>query len=273
MNDSLTIKPIGVLRAAKPLKFHAAHQPRREALEERNVVELMPGTELARGLSDLDGFSHVWLVSWFHRNTTWRPMVLPPRGPKKRRGVFATRSPHRPNPLGMSVVELIGVEPGRLLLGACDLVDGTPILDIKPYIAAYDALPDARGGWTTEVEAALSAPPTFAVTWTPLAEEQAEWLATHWGVDFRAHVLAVLARDPRPHRTRRIRKRHDGRLEIGCGAWRAYFHVDAEAARVEVEQLDAAFPAHWMTDEWRVRIPDKEAQTAYLARWPSPYRD
>ena len=268
---SLSLSPIGYIRTAKPLKFHAAHQPREDDLVERNVLELIDDADLALGLRDLDGFSRVWLLSWFHRNAAWRPLVLPPRGPKKRRGVFATRSPHRPNPLALSAVELIAVEKGRLLLGPCDLIDGTPVFDIKPYIAAYDSFPDARGGWTAEVDAEWATTPKFAVTLSPLAAEQAEWLAANWSVDFRAHVMASLARDPRPHRTRRIRKRHDARLEIGCGAWRAYFVVEGD--RVEIEQLDAAFPAHWMDDEWRNRIPDREAQAAFLARWSSPYGD
>lgn len=268
MSDSLTLHPIGFIRAAKPLKFHAAHQPREDE-PERNALELVPGHDYGLALRDLEGFSRVWLLSWFHRNTEWRPLVLPPRGPKQRRGVFATRSPHRPNPLGLTAVELIAVEKERLILGPCDLIDGTPVFDLKPYIAAYDAFPDAIGGWTAQVDAALAEPPRFTVALTPLAEAQAEWLAAQWSIDFRPRMLAALARDPSAHRTRRIRKRHDGRMEIGCGAWRGYFVVAGE--QVRIEQLDAAFPAHWLTDAERTRVPDKAAQQAFLERWPSPY--
>ncbi|MCF3651318.1 tRNA (N6-threonylcarbamoyladenosine(37)-N6)-methyltransferase TrmO [Synoicihabitans lomoniglobus] len=270
MHDSLTLRPIGFIRTAQRVKFQAGHQP--SALgRESSVLELVPGHGYDLALRDLEGFSRVWLLSWFHRNTTWRPLVLPPRGPKQRRGVFATRSPHRPNPLGLTAATLLSVDhrAGRVVLGPCDLVEGTPIFDLKPYIAAYDAFPEADGGWTAAVDAALLAPPTFTVGISPGAEEQAEWLLAHWGVDFRPRMLALLARDPSPHRTRRIRRRGDGRMEIGCGAWRGYFTVVEK--RVEIIALDAAYPRSWLRDMARTDVPDREAQAALLDRWPSPY--
>ena len=269
-NDSLTLRPIGFIRTEKRVKFHAEHQPATDE-QERSCLELIPGHSYELALRDLEGFSRVWVLVWFHRNHDWRPLVLPPRGPKKRRGVFATRSPHRPNPLGMTAVELVSVDAvsGRLVLGPCDLVEGTPVFDIKPYIAAYDSFPEADGGWTAEVDAALAEPPRYAVALSPLALEQAEWLWLNWGIDFRPRMLTLLARDPSSHRTRRIRRRHDGRLEIGCGAWRGYFEVEGD--RVEINLLDAAYPLRWMNETWREAVLDREAQAGFLARWPSPY--
>ncbi|KAB2654137.1 MAG: tRNA (N6-threonylcarbamoyladenosine(37)-N6)-methyltransferase TrmO, partial [Verrucomicrobia bacterium] len=147
----LTLVPLGHVRTAKALKFDARHQPD-EAEAESNVIEIVPSPEHRRALQDLEGFSRIWLVWWFPLNATWRPLVLPPRGPAPRRGVLATRSPHRPNPIGLTAVQLLGVEGTRLRIGPCDLVDGTPILDIKPYIPAYDAFPDEKDGWLQEVE-------------------------------------------------------------------------------------------------------------------------
>ena len=152
-------------------------------------------------------------------------------------------------------------------MGACDLLEGTPIFDIKPYLAAYDSFPEAAGGWTAEVDAALALPPIYTVALAPLALEQAEWLLREWGIDFRPRMLTLLARDPTLHRTRRIRRRKDGRLEIGCGAWRGTFEVVDQ--RVEIVSLDAAYPLHWIQDEARGSIADREAQAAFLARWPS----
>ena len=265
MEPTLTLSPIGFIRSPKQVKFQARHQPS-ETDAESSVLELLPdcGHELA--VRDLAGFDRVWLVWWFHRNTTWRPLVLPPRGPAQRRGVFATRSPHRPNPLGLTPVRLLAVEGRRLVLGACDLVDGTPIFDIKPYIAAYDAFPGAKAGWHDEVAAALNVPPQFKVDFSPLAEAQGEWLLTSWGIDYRPRLLELLARDPSPHRTRRIRRRWGGRLEIGCGAWRAFFVVENQA--VKVLTLDAAYPPRFLNDPRLDDIPDREAQLAFLAHWP-----
>jgi tRNA-Thr(GGU) m(6)t(6)A37 methyltransferase TsaA len=130
VSDELTIKPIGFIRNGKSLKFNARHQPD-ESQPETNILELIKGDKYQKDLLDLEGFDRIWLIWWFHRNKDWRPQVLPPRGPAKRRGVFSTRSPHRPNPLGITPVQLLGIKKNLLMLGPCDLVEGTPIFDIK----------------------------------------------------------------------------------------------------------------------------------------------
>ncbi|MCU0793305.1 MAG: TrmO family methyltransferase, partial [Opitutaceae bacterium] len=155
---------------------------------------------------------------------------------------------------------------GRVLrLGPCDLVEGTPIFDIKPYVPAYDAFPGARAGWIDEVDAAEAAPPAFAVELEARATEQAEWLRASWGVDFLPRVRELLARDPAPHRTRRIRRTDTG-FEIGCGAWRAMFTVDGGLVRVT--GLGPAYPRRFLEREGYEKVPDREAQLAFLDRWP-----
>jgi len=265
VSDSLTLKPIGFIRTEKRVKFQARHQPI-DGEEECNLLELLPGSNFEQALKDIEGFDRVWLLWWFHRNETWRPLVLPPRGPSKRRGVFATRSPHRPNPLGMTPVRLLGVEGRTLRLGACDLVDGTPVFDVKPYVPAYDSFPEAKAGWISEVDAEVSAPARFAVTFSVQADEQARWLREEHGVDFTARLTELLSRDPSPHRTRRIRKRPSGGFEIGCGAWRAAFTVDGDT--VAVNALETGYPLRFLTRAGYEAVPDREAQMAFLARWP-----
>lgn len=265
-SPTLTLTPIGFIRTGKRVKFQAAHQPVENEVE-TNVLELVPGMNFEQALQDLAGFDRVWLVWWFHRNETWRPLVLPPRGPAKRRGVFATRSPHRPNPLGMTPVRLLGVSARTLLLGACDLVDGTPVFDVKPYVPAYDSFPEAKSGWIAEVDAELRTPAGFVVTYSEQAELQMQWLREAYGVDFAARLEELLSRDPRPHRTRRIRKRRKGVFEIGCGAWRATFTVDEFAMRVTVAGVEAGYPLRFLTEQRRTAVPDREAQIAFLARW------
>ncbi len=265
MDTGLTLKPIGYIATQKPLKFHARHQPL-EAEPERNILELLPNSGYEQALQDVAGFSRIWLIWWFHRNNAWKPLVLPPRGPSKRRGVFSTRSPYRPNPLGLTPVQLIGVEGRKLILGACDLVDGTPVFDIKPYIPAYDIFPGEKAGWTDEVEALQQAPPQFAVVLSPLAQTQAEWLLAHWQIDFRPRMTEFLSRDPAPHRTRRIKRRRTGVFEIGCGAWRAVFTVAGNV--VNIQALDAAYTQRFLTSSQRDDVPDRQAQLAYIEQWP-----
>src|SRR5688572_23751836 len=181
MDTSLTLNPIGYIRSEKTVKFHAPHQPAEDDREERNVLELLRDQPFALALRDLSGFSRIWLLWWFHRNNTWNPLVQPPRGPVQKRGVFATRSPHRPNPLGLTSVQLIAVEGRRLILGPCDLVDGTPVFDIKPYIPEYDSFPEETSGWISEVDALHKAEPSFEVRFSALASMQAQWLSEEIG--------------------------------------------------------------------------------------------
>ncbi len=267
MSDSLTLKPIGFIRTEKRVKFQALHQPA-DGEVECNVLELLPGMNFEQALQDLAGFDRVWLLWWFHRNETWRPLVLPPRGPSRRRGVLATRSPHRPNPLGMTPVRLLGVEGRTLRLGACDLVDGTPVFDVKPYVPAYDSFPEANAGWIAEVDAEVNAPARFTVEFSEGVETQARWLRETHQVDFTARLVELLSRDPSPHRTRRIRKRASGASEIGCGAWRAVFTVDEVNSRVTVKALETGYPLRFLMREGYEDIPDRDAQMAFLARWP-----
>lgn len=267
MPPSLEFDPIGYVRTGRQVKFEALHQPV-EASAEQHILEIVPGCGYEDGLRDLQGFTRIWLIWWFHRNTTWRPMVLPPRGPAVRRGVFATRSPHRPNPIGITPVQLLAVERGRLLLGPCDLVDGTPVLDIKPYLPAYDAFPLESPGWTAAVAAEHATTPGFEVKLSSLAEEQAEWLQREWNIDFRPRLLELLSRDPTPHRTRRIKKLPGTDLLcVGCGAWRALFR--REESRIRIVSLEPGFPSGLLQREGSEKVPDRQAQLEFLAHWES----
>src|SRR5258706_13579969 len=111
------------------------------------VLELDPERIPEAALRDLDGVERIWILSFRDRSGTWAPGVRPPRGAREKRAVFATRSPDRPNPLGLSAVKLVRIEGTRLFVSGIDLLDGTPILDIKPYVPYADAFPDSRAGW------------------------------------------------------------------------------------------------------------------------------
>ena len=116
----------------------------------RGFVEVLP--ELAEGLKDLDGFSHVILLYHFHRVQQARLMVTPFLDSQPH-GVFATRAPVRPNPIGLSVVKLLGIDQNILHIENVDIVDGTPLLDIKPYVPEFDQHPADRVGWLEQTKA------------------------------------------------------------------------------------------------------------------------
>src|SRR6202042_3087805 len=110
--------------------------------EAEGTIVLEAGRDFEHALSDFAEWDYLWVLYWFHLNDGWRPKVLPPRS-KVRRGVFSTRSPHRPSPIGMSVVKLVRVEGLTVHVRGVDMIDGTPVLDIKPYVPSADAIPDA----------------------------------------------------------------------------------------------------------------------------------
>lgn len=224
----LICRPIGFVRTDTPGvadRFLAPRQPEGQAGVSR--IELVAGMHLDAACHDLEGFSRIWLLAWFHLNRGWRPKVNPPRDLRRRRGVLATRSPHRPNPLALTCVPLLKVEPLRLWIGAHDLVDGTPILDIKPYLPEVDCHPDERTGWITPH------PQTWRVEFSERARRQVDWLHLHYHPDFGQRLCEVLGRDPRPHRSRRIARLPDGRHRLGCGPWRCWFELHPDHVLVQ----------------------------------------
>ena len=151
-------RPIGILRSPYSRRIDAPHQS--------TVVE---GTEAGafalatlelqdwldeQVIQDLSGFDRLWLIFSFHLSEGWKSCVKPPRGGPKR-GVLATRSPHRPKSIGLSAVELVKIEGRILHLRGIDLLDGTPVLDIKPYVPYADSFPDSKAGWIDELDAQL----------------------------------------------------------------------------------------------------------------------
>jgi len=115
------------------------------------VLELDPSIVPEVALADLAGMERIWVLSLLDRGGTFAPEVTPPRGPRTKRSLFSTRSPDRPNPIGLSAVELVRIEGTRLHVRGIDLLDGTPILDLKPYLAYADSFPDAKAGWVDTI--------------------------------------------------------------------------------------------------------------------------
>ena len=218
-------EPIGVVRSPFKEKANAPRQAR-TAEDVEATIELFPGRDFEHALEDVATWERLWVLFVFHQVEGWRPKVLPPRS-EKRRGVFATRSPHRPNPIGLSAVRLVGVDGLTLRIRDVDILDGSPVLDIKPYVPYADAFPDAGSGWLAPVADPL---PAYLVSWTDDARAQAAWLAAR-GVDLREPVERALALGPKPNAYRRIR-RVEGALELGVKEWRVRFEALDREMRV-----------------------------------------
>ncbi|MBP5299872.1 MAG: tRNA (N6-threonylcarbamoyladenosine(37)-N6)-methyltransferase TrmO [Victivallales bacterium] len=194
--ETVSFSPIGVVHSCYRTKFGI---PRQSGLidEGRGAVELLYPYNQPNILRGVEAFSHIWIIFLFHQNLRekWKATVRPPRlGGDRRLGVFATRSPFRPNPIGLSVVKLEGVEirpHGRIFLNVSglDLVDGTPVLDLKPYLPYADAIPGATGGFAPEapeemLKVSFSAEAEAALAGSPK--------------EFRELCRKVIAANPRP---------------------------------------------------------------------------
>ena len=189
----IEMKIVARIRSDFPTKFGI---PRQSGLVEdlRATVVFEPEYRDPAALRGLEGFSHIWLIWQFSQavRDTWSPTVRPPRlGGNARMGVFATRSPFRPNAIGLSCVRLEGIrhdpDLGDMLeVSGADLMDGTPILDVKPYVPYADCRPEALGGFTGN-----DGGHTLTVDFPPALLEQVR-------PDKREALLGVLARDPRP---------------------------------------------------------------------------
>lgn len=195
---SFTFNPIGLIRSPWKEKFAVPRQPGLVTAM-GGELELISPYNHPDTLRGLENFSHLWLLFVFHQTSQqgWKPLVRPPRlGGNQKIGVFASRSTFRPNPVGMSLVEFKGVRHDKqrliLELGSVDLVDGTPIIDIKPYLPFAEALPEAKAGYAQATPDA-----SMPVYFSPLAQQQ---LANHLPAypQLQLFIQQVLAQDPRP---------------------------------------------------------------------------
>jgi tRNA-Thr(GGU) m(6)t(6)A37 methyltransferase TsaA len=137
------VQPIGVVRSPHRT---AAGTPIQPAYAEQVDGEIVVDRRFESALADIEGFERIWLVYWFDRTGPFKPRVVPYRDTREH-GLFATRAPSRPNPIGLSVVRLLGREGNVLRVRGLDILDGTPLLDIKPYVPEFDAFPSSRTGW------------------------------------------------------------------------------------------------------------------------------
>jgi len=199
-NDSgsqeFSIKAIGIIHSCFKEKFAIPRQPAL-APAAKGEIELFPPYDDPMAIEGLEDISHLWLSFIFHqampKEGETRLRVRPPRlGGNKKIGVFATRATHRPNPLGLSVVKLDGIKNGRLQISGIDLLNGTPIIDIKPYVPYADALPNASNAIASD------SPELSRVEFEPEAMIAANMHAERLAQPVKELIEQMLAQDPKP---------------------------------------------------------------------------
>jgi tRNA-Thr(GGU) m(6)t(6)A37 methyltransferase TsaA len=187
--------PIGQVRSTYQQKFGTPRQPGL-VKQSRAFVAIEPRFQPELSLMGLRDYSHMWIIFVFHRNDNlrFRAKVHPPRLRGETMGLFATRTPHRPNPIGLSLVEIESVEADGVWVRGVDLMDETPVLDIKPYLPEVEAKPEAKMGWTDKVA-------DHAVEFEWLASAEKVLMAAQQRqpqIDLREMIEETVALDPRP---------------------------------------------------------------------------
>jgi tRNA (adenine37-N6)-methyltransferase len=235
---SYVVSPIGFMRSCFKEKFAIPRQPQL-APAARGVLELLAPFDQGEAVQGLEQVSHVWLLFLFHQALEDKPRlkVRPPRlGGNQSLGVFASRATHRPNGIGQSVVKLDKVEPGRLWLSGIDLLDGTPVLDIKPYVPYADCVTDASNA------IADSAPQPIAVDWQEQALAQARQHGLRLNEPLVELIEQCLAQDPRP-----AYQQPQPQRRYGAGFWdvdvRWHYPQPGQIRVLEVIPSDTKKPA------------------------------
>jgi len=246
IRDRYEFAPIGLLHTGIRWRYEA---PRQAGFSEAKArIELYPGRGFEQALEDLAGFERIWVVFIFHLNATWKPKVTPPYAPENRKyGVFSTRSPHRPNPVGLSCVELEGIDGLNVYLNHCDILDRTPILDIKPYIPAVDAFPESKAGWRDELVLT-----EWKHIYSPVARAQMDWIAAQTGLDLVNFCAVQLKYEPFNPARKRIDHLPDGSWAIHCRTWCIIYRADADAHMLHFEFVSS----NYTPDELMPGAPD-----------------
>lgn len=222
--------PIGIIRTPFKTKYGAPRQPATAKENTVGIITLNEGCNFEQALEDLSGFDYIWVLFWFHKNKNWKPKVLPPHGGRTKRGLFATRSPHRPNPIGLSLCRLLSVKGRTVKIENPDMLDGTPVLDIKPYLPHAESQPAARAGWIQESHEDTR--PAYRVSFSADVKKALREMEANEGHEISNYLVAILSRDPHPHVYRRIKTLDNGTSVIAVKRWRFAYTIENTTIRV-----------------------------------------
>lgn len=259
MSEPILMTPVGTFRCSE---VYPQEAPRQGTVrpDSTGSVELNSGHNFEQALKDLEGFSRIWLVFSFDRNNHWKPLARPPRSNRKV-GVFACRSPYRPNSIGISCVELIDVDGLQITVRGHDLLDGTPILDIKPYIPYADSFPEAAEGWLEDCS-----DKKWTVRFADLAAHQLAWLEAN-GVSYLTSFIEVqVSENPTDAGRKRVKQLADGTWEVACRTWRLIVGMDAENRELTILTIASGYTDEEI-DQTDDRYHDKAVHRAFKRKF------
>ncbi len=251
------MKSIGTFRAEAKFPYDVPRQGSLGKNQPVGILELLPGSDFEQALSDLDGFDRIWVIYEFHHNQNWKPKTTPPRGPNIKRGVFATRSPYRPNPIGLSCLKLLKVDGLRIFVQEYDLLDGTPILDIKPYLPYADSFPEAKMGWAEDVD---SQP--WIISYTNSAEAELHWLEANGVSMIGPAIVSQLEFEPIDQNRKRVMQAEQGDFIFSYRTWRVHFDLIPDKKTLLVKKISSGYGEAELSDG-KDPYQDKAIHIAY----------
>ncbi len=258
--------PIGTFFGDAVYKYDAPRQGRLFS-GHPGRIELNAGQNFEMALRDLDGFERIWVIFQFHENEGWRPTTRPPVPPKgkDRVGTFASRSPYRPNPIGLSCVRLLKIEGLTLYVDEADLLNETPVLDIKPYIPMADAFPDAKAGWVEEQVGDV-----WAIEMSEEFAAQNRWIAEHSVFDLFSFAQVQLSRgnfSKDVFDSSRRRLTIDSKAHTGVLAYRTFrihFSYDEPERQVLLQRITSGYSAEDLKQGTEDKYGDKDLHREFL---------
>jgi putative methyltransferase, YaeB/AF_0241 family len=265
----MVVEPIGFFYGDAVYKYDAPRQGRLFA-GHPGRIELARGRNFETALRDLEGFERLWVIFQFHENAGWRPTTRPPVPPKgkDRVGTFASRSPYRPNPIGLSCVRLLKVEGLTLYVDEADLLNGTPVLDIKPYIPMADAFPEAKAGWVEEQEGDL-----WTVEMSDEFAAQNRWIAERSAFDLESFARVQLSRgnfSKDVFDSSRRRLSIDEKAKTGVLAYRTFrihFSYDELSRIVRLYKITSGYTSADLKDGAEDKYGDKQLHRDFIANF------
>lgn len=249
-------EPIGYVSSDKKYRYET---PRQGVLAGENVsvISLQPHHNFEQAVDDLDGFERIWVIYQFHLNSNWKPKVTPPRHTRKKIGVFATRAPYRPNPIGMSCVKLLKVDGLKIYITESDILDGSPVLDIKPYLPYSDSFPDVKTGWVKS-----GVENKYEIEFEDIAADKMKWLRQQAGINLSSFARLQLEFNPTDDSRKRIAK-SEKHFVLSYRTWRISYIVDAKNKTVRITDAYSGYSAAEMLDKKTDVYEDKEVHRRF----------
>ena len=231
---SFNYSPIGIFNCDNLYKYEAPRQSYEDESGNVGVIRLYSGlTNFTQALNGLDGFERIWLIFEFNQSMEWKPMTRTPRSTEKQ-GVFSTRSPYRPNPIGMSCVRLESVKGLKIYVREFDLLDETPILDIKPYIPEADSFKILNNSW-------LEQESLKKVHFKKGALEQIKWIEQNNEGKIKSFIKDQLKRDPLNSLKKRVKKIEGDIHCLAFRTWRVYFEFNQETSTSNILYIKTGY--------------------------------